>query len=114
MADAPDLGSGAFGCGGSTPPSRTFKLLNPMRSQKSNKNTCPVSAGEIDLSKYEKLDQNWRALGIAAPARRALVDAKLFKLTDLTKIKLSELKQLHGMGPKSIKELIEAGAKFKK
>jgi hypothetical protein len=85
-----------------------------MRSQKSNKNTCPVSAGENDLSKYEKLDQNWRALGIAAPARRALVDAKLFKLTDLTKIKLSELQQLHGMGPKSIKELIEAGAKFKK
>ena len=113
MADAPDLGSGAFGCGGSTPPSRTFKLL-AVASKKSTISSCPVTRGEIDLSKYEKLDGAWRALGISAPARRALVDAKLLKLSDLRTIKLEDLKALHGMGPKTVKTLIATGAKFKK
>ena len=113
MADAPDLGSGAFGCGGSTPPSRTFKLL-AVAKQKSSSSSCPVTRGEVDLSRYQKLDGYWRELGISAPARRALVDAKLLKLSDLSKIKLDELAALHGMGPKAISMLKTAGAKFKK
>jgi DNA repair protein RadC len=113
LADAPDLGSGAFGCGGSTPPSRTFKLL-AVASKKSTISSCPVTRGEVDLSKYEKLAGVWRELGISAPARRALVDAKLLKLSDLSKIKLEDLTALHGMGPKTIKTLKAVGAKFKK
>ena len=31
---------------------------------------CPVQRGEVDLKKYEKLDGNWRDLGLAAPARK--------------------------------------------
>lgn len=74
---------------------------------------CPVTRSEVDLSYYEKLDGAWRELKLSAPARRALVNAKLFKLTDLKKISLSDLKQLHGMGPTTIKALEKAGAKFK-
>ena len=112
LADAPDLGSGAFGCGGSTPPSRTFNLESNMSKQKSTSN-CPVTRGEVDLSFYEMRDEVWRKIGIPAPARRALVDAKLLKLTDLQKVSPSDLKQLHGMGPKAISILLDAGAKFK-
>ena len=37
-----------------------------------------------------ELDANWREIGLAAPARLALVEAKLFKVSDLRKIRLSE------------------------
>ena len=30
------------------------------------------------ISKDEERDEEWRAIGLAAPARRALVDAKLY------------------------------------
>lgn len=85
-----------------------------MGNKKSSKKICAVTAGEVDLTKYEKLDQDWRALGLASPARRALVDANLLKIKDLQKIRLSDLTQLHGMGPKAIEILITAGARFKK
>ncbi len=85
-----------------------------MGSKKSSKKICAVTAGEVDLTKYDKLDQAWRALGLAAPARRALVDANLLKIKDLQKIRLSDLAQLHGMGPKAIEILKSAGANFKK
>ena len=55
-----------------------------------------------DLSKYDELDQEWRAIGLAAPARRALVDAKLYKVSDLRKISLQDLTNLHGMGKSAI------------
>ena len=40
----------------------------------------PVTRGEVDLAKYEELDGEWRKIGLPAPARRALVDAKLYKV----------------------------------
>ncbi|NBU93839.1 MAG: hypothetical protein EBS18_04745 [Actinobacteria bacterium] len=55
-----------------------------------------------DLDKYEKLDREWREIDLAAPARRALVDAKLYKVSDLRKISLAELEGLHGMGKSAI------------
>jgi len=64
---------------------------------------CEVVRGEVDLSKYEKLDGVWRELGIAAPARRALVNAKILKLADLKKWSISDLSALHGMGPSALK-----------
>lgn len=78
-----------------------------------NSSKCPVSRGEIDLDFYTAHDGEWRKLKLAAPARRALVDAKFFKISDLKKIKLSDLKNLHGMGPTAISLLQKAGAKFK-
>lgn len=58
-----------------------------------------VSAGRND---YELHDQEWQKIGLAAPARRALVDAKLYKVSDLRKITLTELSAMHGMGKSAI------------
>lgn len=58
-----------------------------------------VAAGRDD---YELHDQEWQKIGLAAPARRALVDAKLYKVSDLRKITLSELTAMHGMGKSAI------------
>ena len=56
-------------------------------------------------SKDEERDEEWRAIGLAAPARRALVDAKLYKVSDLRKISLEDLTSLHGMGKSAIARL---------
>ena len=56
----------------------------------------------IDMSKYEAFDAEWRKIGLSAPARRALVEAKLYKVSDLRKITLEELTELHGMGKSAI------------
>ena len=41
-----------------------------------------ISQSELD--RYEKLDREWREYNIAAPARRALVDARLYKVRGFT------------------------------
>ncbi|MGI9131036.1 MAG: hypothetical protein ACR2IU_00045 [Candidatus Nanopelagicaceae bacterium] len=72
---------------------------------KSAKSKCRVVRGEVDLSKYENLDGEWRKIGLASPARRALVDANLYKVSDLRKITLEELCELHGIGKSAIARL---------
>ena len=62
---------------------------------------CPVKTGKIDTSKYSKLDGYWKSLGIAAPARRGLVDNNVLKLSDLKKWAESDFKKIHAMGPKA-------------
>ena len=47
-------------------------------------------------------DAEWSRIGLAAPARRALVAAKLYKVSDLRRISLEELAGLHGMGKSAI------------
>jgi len=64
-----------------------------------------VDIPQAELDRYEKLDQEWREYKIAAPARRALVDAKLYKVSDLRKISLAELEGLHGMGKSAVARL---------
>lgn len=64
-----------------------------------------VDIPQSELDRYEKLDQEWREYNIAAPARRALVDAKLYKVSDLRKISLTELEGLHGMGKSAVARL---------
>jgi hypothetical protein len=48
------------------------------------------------------LESEWLKIGLSGPARRALVEAKLYKVSDLRKITPEELSQLHGMGKSSI------------
>ena len=48
------------------------------------------------------LESEWLKIGLSGPARRALVEAKLYKVSDLRKVTLEELSQLHGMGKSSI------------
>ncbi len=64
---------------------------------------CPVKTGKTDISKYGKLDGYWKSLGIAAPARRGLIDNKIFKLTDLKKWHESDFLAIHAMGPSAAK-----------
>jgi hypothetical protein len=64
---------------------------------------CDISQAELD--RYESLDREWREYKLAAPARRALVDAKLYKVSDLRKISLTELEGLHGMGKSAVARL---------
>ena len=49
-----------------------------------------------------KLESEWFAIGLSSPARKALVEAKLFRVSDLRKISLDELKTLPGMAKSSI------------
>ena len=72
---------------------------------KSDKPKQVVEIPQAELDRYEKLDQEWREYNIAAPARRALVDAKLYKVSDLRKISLAELEDLHGMGKSAVARL---------
>ena len=83
--------------GKSLPKTLVSKLIKARLSQ------CPVKQGKVDLSKYEKLDTYWRDLGVAAPARRGLVDNKIFKLTDLKKVTKEDFMNIHAMGPATAK-----------
>jgi hypothetical protein len=69
---------------------------------------CPVTRGEVDLDSYAAVDGTWRELGLASPARRALIDDGLFNLSDLRKTSLAALKELHGMGPNAIRIIVAA------
>ena len=74
---------------------------------------CPVKSGKIDVSKYEKLDGYWKQIGLAAPARRGLVDAKLIKLADLAKLTELEFGKIHAIGP-TARRIVEKEMKKKK
>ena len=74
-----------------------------MKSANQPNQGSDISQAELD--RYERLDQEWREYEIAAPARRALVDAKLYKVSDLRKISQSELEQIPGLGKSVIARL---------
>jgi predicted DNA-binding protein (MmcQ/YjbR family) len=63
-------------------------------------------------------DAEWKALGLAAPARRALIGAGFTGLRDLRGTALSALRELHGMGPSALEllrvALAGAGPKAKR
>ena len=67
--------------------------------KKSNSSAIPEVS---DFDRYHALDGEWRKIGLSGPARRALVDAKLFKVSDLRKISIEELQNLHGLGKSAI------------
>ena len=74
-----------------------------MKEPKKSNQDLDISQAELD--RYESLDREWREYGFSAPARRALVDAKLYKVSDLRKISLTDLEELHGMGKSAIARL---------
>ncbi len=51
---------------------------------------------------YETLGVEWRKIGLSTPAVRALVDAKLYKVSDLRKIRLAELSSMHRLGKSAV------------
>jgi hypothetical protein len=62
--------------------------------------------GDVEEDAYADVDGVWREIGLAAPARRALIDDGLYKISDLRKVSLAALKELHGMGPNVIRILV--------
>ena len=80
-------------------------MAKALKGKAAKKSEQAGSNAACELAKYEKLDREWREIGIAAPARRALVDAKLYKVSDLRKISLAELEGMHGMGKSAIARL---------
>jgi hypothetical protein len=69
------------------------------------KSNQDLDISQAELDRYESLDREWREYGLSAPARRALVDAKLYKVSDLRKISESNLEDLHGIGKSAIARL---------
>ena len=49
-----------------------------------------------------KPDELWKRLGLAAPARRALINENIKTLLDLKKYTYSEIEALHGIGPNAL------------
>ncbi|ASY14184.1 Helix-hairpin-helix domain-containing protein [Candidatus Planktophila dulcis] len=93
-------------------PAKIKKLRGEaMRAAAARKAARAVSASthsEVDLGAYAGVDGPWRELGLAAPARRALIDEGYYKLSDLRKVSLDAIKDLHGMGPNAIRILTTA------
>ena len=66
---------------------------------------CRVQRGEVDLDHYAAQDGEWREIGLAGPARRALVNAGLIKLQQISKWTRSDVAALHWMGPNALRKL---------
>jgi hypothetical protein len=76
------------------------------REDKKQQSQSTATNGTVELDRYESLDGAWREIGLAAPARRALIDDGLFELADLRKVSLAAVKELHGMGPNAVRVLV--------
>lgn len=70
-----------------------------------SKSRCDVTQGKVDLDWYAERDGVWRELKLAAPARRALVNAGILSLADLSAYSLSDLRKLHGIGDNALSVL---------
>lgn len=74
---------------------------------------CEVKSGRVDSSKYGARDAYWRSIGLAAPARRGLVDNGLLELADLRKLTEQEFHSIHGIGGNAA-ELVRAVMKSRR
>jgi len=66
---------------------------------------CEVQRGEVDLDHYASRDGEWREIGLAAPARRALINAGLTTLQQTSSWTRRDVAGLHGMGPHALRQL---------
>ena len=85
--------------------SEAMRAAAARKAEKAASRIAQLHGGE-DLDPYADVDGVWREIGLAAPARRALIDEGLYKVSDLRKVSLAALKELHGMGPNAIRLLI--------
>jgi len=85
--------------------SQAKKAAAERRAEKTKSNSV-TTASESNTDKYSELDGDWVAIGLAATARRALIDDGLFTVSDLRKTSLAALKELPGMGPNAIRVLV--------
>lgn len=67
---------------------------------------CEVIQGKTP--KNPKEAALWKSIGLSAPAQRALVNAGIFTLNELSKWKETDLLKLHGFGPSSLPIVLKA------
>jgi len=84
------------------------EAMRAAAARKAERAQSASSMPEVDLDAYANVDGVWRELGLAAPVRRALIDDGYYKLSDLRKVSLDAIKELHGMGPNAIRILTSA------
>jgi len=85
--------------------SEAMRAAAARRAEKSAAHSADTRS-EIAPDPYSDVDQEWVALGISAPARRALIDEGFYSLPDLRKASLAALKEVHGIGPNVIRILV--------
>ena len=88
------------------------------REEKKQQSEISATNESTELDRYQSSDEAWREIGLAAPARHALVDDGLFELADLRKVSLAALKELPGMNANAIRvltiEMKKADLSFRK
>lgn len=67
---------------------------------------CEIVRGEKVPVLPSGPDDYWKALGVAAPARRGLLNKKIFNLRALSKLTKAEFLSIHAIGPSSSKIII--------
>ena len=85
--------------------SGAMKAAAQRRAEKSASKSVDTR-GEVAPDAYAEVDQEWVALGISAPARRALIDEGFYALPDLRKASLKALKEVDGIAPNVIRILV--------
>jgi hypothetical protein len=75
------------------------------KAEKAQARIALTHAG-VEEDNYSEVDGVWREMGLAAPARRALIDDGIYAVSDLRKVSLAALKELHGMGPNAIRIIV--------
>jgi len=53
-------------------------------------------------AQQEELERDWKQIGLTGPARKALVEAKLYKVSDLRKVTAAELLAIPGVSRSAI------------
>lgn len=78
------------------------------KSARRHKSCCPLTGQpvlrQIAASQTARIQPNFPT-GLAQPALRALLQAGLESIEQLSLVSESELLQLHGMGPAAVKKL---------
>lgn len=94
-------------------PAKTKMLASRAKKEAAEKRAAKKILSTLELHVNDaktapEPDENdfyWHEIGLAAPARRALIAAGIFRLSDLRKESFISIKQLHGMGPNAIRIL---------
>ncbi len=76
------------------------------REEKKRQSRTTATNETTELDHYQSLDVVWREIGLAAPARQALIDDGLIELSDLRKVSLAAVKELPGMSANAIRVLV--------
>ena len=85
--------------------SEAMKAAAERRAEKSASKSVDTR-GEVVHDAYSEFDQEWVALVISAPPRRAHIYEGYYSLPDLRKASLKALKEVDGIAPNVIRILV--------